>query len=293
MTVQELQALIVRSLPDMPRRLALAARYIVDHPDEVLVHSMRDLASRASVAPATLKRLVQTLQFGSWADFRAVYARQLRSAPDAYAERARRALHSSGFSALLQESFAAQRINLDNAAGVNLPEAFSRSAKLLGEADRVFIASFMSCRGPGLTFAYLCRMLRDNVFLLGDGTSPLAADLALLQPTDAILTINFQPYAREADIIVRAVDESGAKLVCVSDSRATHLTRVAQETLIFPVEGPSFFPSLTAAHALVETLAIAMLTHLGDRATQRIRHIEDAYYASGTYSQTNILRKVD
>lgn len=293
MTVQELQALIVEMLPDMPRQLALAARYIADHPDEVLVHSMRDLASRASVAPATLQRLVQTLKFGSWADFRAVYARQLRSAPDAYAERASRALDRSGLSGLLQESFAAQRANLDHAAGVNPPEALARSAAILAEADRVFISAFMSCRGPGLTFAYLCRMLRDNVFFLGGEGSPLAADLALLRPEDAVLTINFQPYGREIDGVASAVGESGAKLVCLSDSRATQVTRVARETLIFPVEGPSFFPSLTAAHALVESLAIAVLTHLGDSATRRIRLIEEAYYASGTYSQTNNHRKVD
>ncbi|WP_127902929.1 MurR/RpiR family transcriptional regulator [Solirhodobacter olei] len=293
MTFQELQALIIENLPRMPRQVATAARHIADHPDEVLVHSMRDLASRASVSPATMLRLAQALEFGSWADFRAVYAGELRSAPDAYAERASRALDRSGFSILLQESFSAQRANLDHAAGVNEPEVFARSAEILAGADRVFISAFMSCRGPGLTFTYLCRMLRDNVMLLGGEATPLAADLALLRSSDAVLTINFQPYGQEIDKVARAVAESGAKLICLSDSRATQVTRVATETLIFPVEGPSFFPSLTAAHLLVESLAISILKHLGDEAIQRIRKIENAYYDSGTYSAANSPRKVN
>lgn len=291
MTLQELHALIVETLPAMPRQVAQAARHIADHPDEVLIHSMRDLASRAGVSPATLLRLAQSLRFDGWAEFRAVYAQDLRRAPEAYAERASRALDRSGVSALLQESFVAQRANLDHTVGVNPPEAFARSAALLAAADRVFISAFMSCRGPGLTFAYLCRMLRDNVFLLGGDASPLAADLALLRPTDAVLTINFQPYGQEIDKIASAVADSGAKLVCLSDSRATQATRVAAETLLFSVEGPSFFPSLTAAHLLVESLAISILAHLGEEATRRIRQIENAYYTSGTYSAVNNQRR--
>lgn len=293
MTVDELNSLIVAMLLDLPRQVGHAGRYIVDHPDVVLVHSMRDLATQASVSPATLMRLVQALGFEGWSDFRAVYAAELRRAPAAYADRASRALDGSDMPALLKESFAAHRANLDHAAGINPPEVFSRAAAILAEADRVVISAFMSCRGPGLTFAYLCRMLRDDVSILGGEASSLAADLALLRSGDAVLSINFQPYGQEIDKVARAVAESGARLVCLSDSQATQVTRVADETLIFPVEGPSFFPSITAAHALVESLIVSLLAHLGDPATERIRKVERALYDSGTYSSVHNSRKAD
>jgi len=263
--------------------------------DAVLAHSMRVSWRRGSgVSPATLLRLTQALGLQRLGpSFARSMSANCAVTPDAYADRASRALDRSGLPSLLEESFAAHRANLDHAAGVNLPEVFARAAKILAGADRVFISAFMSCRGPGLTFAYLCKMLRDDVAFLGGEATSLDSDLALLRPGDAVLSINFQPYGHEIDKVARAVAESGAQLICLSDSRATQATRVAAETLIFPVEGPSFFPSITAAHALVESLIVTLLAHLGDEATARIRQIETALYQSGTYSSVNNQRKED
>lgn len=293
MTVEELNKTILDLLPDMSRQISQAGRYVMDHPDEVLILSMRDLASHAGVAPTTLLRMSQALGFESWTEFRAIYVARLRQAPEAYADRADRAVDQSAMPDLIQESFQAHRANLDHTAGINSAESFAHAAKVLAEADRVYISAFMSCRGPGLTFAYLCRMLRDDVTFLGGEGSALETDLALLGPKDAVLTINFQPYGREIDKVARAVSESGAQLICLSDSRATPVTCVAAETLIFPIEGPSFFPSITAAHALVESLIISLLSHLGDDATKRIRKIESALYKEGAYNPvTSSKRKV-
>ena len=134
-----------------------------------------------------------------------------------------------------------------------------------------------------MTFAYLCRMLRNNVALLGAEATSLGVDLALLRSSDTVLSINFDPYGHETTQIARAIESTGATLICLSDSRATPLTRLAAETLIFPVDGPSFFPSIAAAQVLVEALIAAVLTQLGPEATARIGHIEKALYDSGTY----------
>lgn len=284
MTLEELHNRIIDGLPSMPRQVALAARYVVDHPEDVPLISMRDLATRAGVSPATLIRLSQTLDFGSWADFRALHVDHIRQTPVPYTERATRALARDGVGALVAESFVAYRANLDQAEWANPPEVFARAAAYIVQAERVFISAFMSCRGPGLTFAYLCRMLRNNVALLGAEATALGVDLALLRPTDTVVSINFDPYSREIRQLGRAIETSGATLICLSDSRATPLTRLAAETLVFPVDGPSFFPSITAAQALVETLVLSVLTALGPDAATRIGHIEKALYDSGTYT---------
>ncbi len=287
MTLAELHARIVASVPDLPKQVALAARYVVDHPDDVPLISMRDLAARAGVSPATLLRFSQMLGFSSWADFRELHVSHLRQTPVPYTERATRALSRNGAEALVAESFRAYRANLDHTEWANPPEVFARAAKHLVGAERVFISAFMSCRGPGMTFAYLCRMLRNNVTLLGAEATALGVDLALLRRGDTVLSINFDPYGHEIEQIARAIEATGATLICLSDSRATALTRLAAETLIFPVDGPSFFPSIAAAQALVEALIAAVLSELGPEATARIGQIEQALYESGTYVSLN------
>ena len=51
-----LTAKIVAAFPDMPAQLRTAARYILDHPGDVALLSMREQARQAGVQPATMTR---------------------------------------------------------------------------------------------------------------------------------------------------------------------------------------------------------------------------------------------
>lgn len=274
---------MISQIETLPRRLADGARYLIDHPDDVVLLSMREIANRAGVAPATLVRLARTLDFADWSQLRAVYAESFRTGPARYADKAVEAVKQDKGSGLLAETFKAQEASLAYALESNSAADIAVAAKTLAHAERLYVAAFMSCRGPGLTFTYLCKMLRPNVELLGSEGSSLVADLAMLTERDAVLSINFQPYAREIDMVAEGIRSSGAKLVSLSDSRATPLQPHASTSLLFSAESPSFFPSVISAVGVVEGLAAAMLTELQDTAMERIGTIEEQLYASGSY----------
>lgn len=271
-------------IPSLSRRVEDGARYILDHPDDVVALSMRDVARRAGVSPATLTRLTDAIGLKSWAELKALHVDHFRRVPPAYADRAAELISRDNSGELIRACFAAAKANLDHTQGANAVNDFTAAAATLASARRVFISAFLSCRGPGHTFAYLARMLRDNVVMLGEGSS-LAADLQSLGPEDAVLSVNFRPYGREIDQVAEAVRASGARLVCLTDSRATPLTPAAQSVLIFAPESPSFFPSLSAATAAVEALLAAMLASMGEEARARIGKIEQQLYTSGTYAR--------
>ena len=274
---------IMERLPEMTPQLALGARFIVDHPDTMVMSSMREIAGRVGVAPATLLRLARILGYEDWSSFRDVYVEHFRSSSPHYAEKADALSKRHGIPALVDEVTRAQVAALQHAASANTPESIDAAAKILGRARRIFVAAFMSCRAPGLAFTYICRLFRSDVTLLGaDGTS-LVADLAALRSDDAILSINFLPYSREIHLVADAVAGSGAALVSIADSRVTPLSQHARSILLFGAESPSFFPSITSAVALVESVAAAMLAHAGDGAVTRVRAVEKALYSSGSY----------
>jgi len=283
MTMKAFQELLVAALPDAPAQVQRGARYVLDHPDDVVIYSMREVAERAAVSPATLVRLANLLGFEKWSGVRLVHSENLRSAPAAYIDRARDAVGRTDRD-LVQETFVSHQANLAHTEAVNGDEAIRDAAEALAQADRVFVSAFMSCRAPGHTFVYLGRILRDDVMLLGTESSSLPADLLTLREGDMVLSINFQPYGREILQVAEAVKRSGAGLVCLSDSRASPLTPLADHVLLFGPNGPSFFPSITAATALVESLLAAMLACLGEAAQDRIGGIERALYDSGTYT---------
>jgi DNA-binding MurR/RpiR family transcriptional regulator len=274
---------IMQRLPEMTPQVALGARFIVDHPDTMVMSSMREIAGRVGVAPATLLRLARMLGHDDWSGFRDVYVEHFRSSSPHYAEKADALSKRQGIPALVDEVTRAQVAALQHAASANTPESIDAAAKVLGRARRIFVAAFMSCRAPGLAFTYICRLFRSDVTLLGADGASLVADLADLRSDDAVLSINFLPYAREIHLVASAVARSGAALVSIADSRVTPLSQHARSILLFGAESPSFFPSITSAVALVESVAAAMLAHAGDGAVTRVRAVEKALYSSGSY----------
>ena len=283
MTVRALSERIIERLPEMTPQLALGARFIVDHPDAMVISSMREIAGRVGVAPATLLRLARVLGHEDWSRFRDVYVEYFRSSSPHYAEKADALSKRQGVPHLVDEVMRAQAAALQHAASANTPDAIDAAAKILSRAPRIFVAAFMSCRAPGLAFTYICRLFRSNVMLLGSEGASLVADLADIRSDDAVLSINFVPYARDIRLVGDAVARSGASLVSVADSRVTPLSQYAKSILLFGAESPSFFPSITSAVALVESVAAAMLAHAGDGAVSRVRAVEKGLYSSGSY----------
>ncbi len=279
----ELSERIVARLPDMTRQLALSARFIVDHPDSVVMASMREIAGRIGVAPATLLRLARMLGYRDWSDLRDVYVEHFSSSAPHYGDKADALSKRQAASELIDEVAHAQRAALQHSATANSADDVDAAARILSRAERIFVAAFMSCRAPGMAFTYICRLFRSNVTLLGAEGTSLAADLADLQPADAVLAINFVPYSRDIHLVADAVARSRASLVSIADSRATPLSARARSILVFAPQSPSFFPSITGAVALVESLAAAMLAHGGKAAARRVRSIEQSLYSSGSY----------
>jgi len=51
--------------PSLSPQLRLAARHVLDRPDDVALMSMRGIAADAGVHPTTLTRLARALDFGT------------------------------------------------------------------------------------------------------------------------------------------------------------------------------------------------------------------------------------
>src|SRR5258707_12348074 len=65
-------------------QLQEAARWVIDHPADVALLSLREQARRAGIAPATLTRLAQRLGLRGYDGARKVYADAVRGRPDTH-----------------------------------------------------------------------------------------------------------------------------------------------------------------------------------------------------------------
>jgi DNA-binding MurR/RpiR family transcriptional regulator len=268
--------------PAMSRQLQIGARFLLERPEEVATASMRAIAGRAGVTPVTLVRLARALGFGDWKELRRPFVERLRPARIPYSARAEDLVKRKSPGALAHESFAEHAANLAATEAMNAPGEISEIAALLARARRIYVAGFRSCHALAVGFVYVYRLFRPEVFLVG-GALGIELELRALGAGDAVIVLGFAPYSRECALVIEAAHRAGARRIAVTDSDVSPLALGADRVLRFAHAGPSFFPSIAAASALLEALLAQLLARGGKPALDRLRGAERELESLGAY----------
>jgi DNA-binding MurR/RpiR family transcriptional regulator len=268
--------------PAMSRQLQIGARFLLERPEEVATASMRAIAGRAGVTPVTLVRLARALGFGDWKGLRRPFVERLKPARISYSARAEDLVKRKSPASLAHESFAAHAANLSATEAMNAPREIAETAALLARARRVHVAGFRSCHALAAGFVYVYRLFRPDVFLVG-GALGIEHELRALGASDAVIVLGFAPYSRECALVIEAAQRAGARRVAVTDSDVSPLALGADRVLRFAHAGPSFFPSIAAASALLESLLAVLLARGGKTALGRLRAAERELETLGAY----------
>jgi DNA-binding MurR/RpiR family transcriptional regulator len=77
--------------------------------------------------------------------------------------------------------------------------------------------------------------------------------------------------------------DRGARVIAISDSRSSPLARGAACLLLIPTQSPQFFPSYTAAVAVLETLAAFIVAGGDKRTVAKIADVERFRYSADIY----------
>ncbi len=269
--------------PAMSRELQKGARFLLERPEEVATASMRALASRAGVTPVTLVRLARALGFDEWQALRQPFVERLRPAAMPYSAKAEDLVRRRSPAALAHESFAAHAANLAATESLNAPGDIAAAAALIARARRVYVAGFRSCHPLAASFVYVYRLFRPDVVLVGGGALGLELELRSLASNDAVVQLGFAPYSRESALVAEAAARAKASRIAVTDSELSPLALGADRVLRFAHAGPSFFPSIAAASALLESLLAVLLARGGKSALARLRAAERELETLGAY----------
>ncbi|WP_179400991.1 MurR/RpiR family transcriptional regulator [Burkholderia guangdongensis] len=278
----QLAALIRTRFSELSPQFQAGAAFLLDHPDEVAVSSMRKVAERAQVQPASLVRLSQQLGFPGWNELRDLFVQRVRTRPEPLTSRARTLVNASAKDALARDLLAAHQHNLDATAAHNV-RATVEAARLLRRASHVHVAGFRSCYPVAFGFVYGYRLFRSSVSLLTGEAGTLEMQLRGIERGSATVVVSFAPYSVEAARVAEAAQESGSKLIAITDSAVSPIALNADSTLIFSHDSPSFFPSLVAATAIAESLVAHLLALEGADAVRQLEMAEQALHAKGAY----------
>jgi len=262
---------------DLSPQLQRAAMLLETHQRDIALLSMRDLARRCDLPPATFSRLARALGFDDFAALRDICVNHLRQQADGFAGRASALQGDAGDGSAGTSD--AERIGM--AIGAHIQAAFSPAnvaaldtvAAALCKARRVYLLGARSCLALTHAFGYAAQLFDDKVTLCAGSGNTLADPLRFCGDGDIVIAVTFDPYTREVIEAMQYAHARGARLVYVTDSAIAPGAELAWQQLVAPVAIPSFFHSLAAPLALLDALLMTWFRHAGPKA---LAHLADS-----------------
>ena len=273
---------ILERFPGLSPKLQAAARFVVDHPNEVVIASMRALAQRAGAQPATLVRLAQQLGYAGWPQLKSAFAQDMGLHTETYGQRAKNLAVRGRDANLPSELFTVQRQNL-SVTEAQCAAALRETARTLKRATVVHVAGFRASFPVAFALFYGYRLFRDSVQLIDGQGGSLETQLRPVGRRDVVVVVSFAPYSREAMRVVEHARAARAHVLALTDSGASPLALAADRALLFCVDSPSFFPSAAAGVALAEALLEQLVVDGGGAVIRQIDRVERRLFESGAY----------
>ena len=286
---EEVLEQLLDEFDQLPAQLQLCARYLIDHPHEVGLQSMRTLAANAEVHPNSFVRLARHLGFDGYDAMRERFRDFVRagigSSPDRVAW-LREMDRKGGSTAVFGSMAEACLDNLEKMFAQQSIKDLERAADWMIEARRVYVLGLGLAYPLAYNFWYVARMGFDHFILSPRHGSLPSDDIIRMDGRDCLLAMTFQPYRRDTLAAVKQAKEMGARIIGITDSSAATLCREADLGLVAPTHTPQFFQSNAAVAALLETLCALLVVRGGDAASAAVEAFHSARWEENIYDES-------
>ncbi|MGN6768841.1 MAG: MurR/RpiR family transcriptional regulator [Rhizobiaceae bacterium] len=245
-------------------RMRKAARYAIDNPEDIALHSMREVAKRAKVQHNVMLRLARELGFDSYDWFRERFRNLLVNNQHVdWLGKAKllRQNYPQGPSGSLLPEYLSQEIdNLQQSFGPQAVEELDRAVKILSNASNIYVVGLRSLFPAAYYFHYVCRLFTDKTILLTGTGGTFADELRRVGEEDALMVFSYVPYTKDAVRAVNFASSRGAHVVSVTDSKVSPVVVKQGACLITANTSASLFASVLPALAVAQLLATLMVS---------------------------------
>lgn len=274
-------ALIAQRFPELSQQLQRAARWVLDHPEEVALLSMREQARLADVAPATMTRLAQALGLGGFDNLRAAYVANLRAASAGLARQAAPRLANGDAGRGMLAALSRHLEALNAPATI---DAIDAAADCITLSRRVHVLGLRASHSVAWHLYYALSLVTPDARFLDAPGATGADPLHEGDAQDTLIVVGLRPYARATVALTDLARGRGLRVVALTDSENSPLAaRGDPATLVAPTGAPGFLHAMTPAFALAEALAAQCAARLGEAALARLRALDAQNAALDTF----------
>ena len=273
------------ALPDLPKKLAVAAKYALEHPDRMALESMRKTAADVGVTSTTMLRLARQIGFNSYDEFKASFQAEL--VQGGFGERAGALRQPTPGSdpELSDRIFSAAADNIERARQTLSQADLRKAAALMRAAPEIYLVGSGSLFWLAAMMKNTGNMILPNLRLVGAEYSVAAEAMGLAGPDDVVICFGMNPVAQRTLDAMRFARDRGAHTVAITDKPSSRLVDGAMYAFVSDSSSPHYYPSAAPMMVVVEALLATVVAEGDGSELARIRAFEAMRRESGKYAE--------
>lgn len=274
-----------REAGQMAPRLKLVAKYIIDHPLDFGLDSIRETARKCGVSTYTLVRLAEQMGFAGYEELREPFRHALVSSTH-MAERPAwiDSMRSAGALGQVQADAALNSMAIVQRSLERLsPEQLERAVSLMLGARTVFLTSVRSTYALAYYLHYIGRMALPSMELIPRHMNSAIDDLSDADERDVLIALTFTPYSREVIEACKFAQRRGTKIILISDFDVISSEFQPEITLIASIISTHHFGCYAGAMAVLDVLLAGLVEKGGKSARARIEGYESLRRQNNAY----------
>ncbi len=264
-TYDALRETIARRYPDLSNRLQMIAEFALEHPTDMALGTVAEVATRAKVQPSAIVRFAHAIGYGGFTELQQVFrSRLVAGAAPSYRERIDRLRRNGRFRdhnsphELLSRFASEGTVSLDNLQECVHEADLARAIGLMGNAYTNYVLGLGGSFPVAAHLTYVLRRLGRRAVLL-DGLGNVLTDHALTATRkDALIAISFRPYNRETVQLVPEFVARGIPIIAVTDSLLSPIVTGASVVFEIPDMPEAVLRTMVAPMCLVQALAVGL-----------------------------------
>lgn len=288
-TTAGLEATLSRKFRELSPQLQRAARYIIENPQDVATHSLRQIARRSDLTPPTYSRLARSIGLEDYESLKEICRSELKRNTFSLSQRAAAMTETSPGQAQGSAGTFAER-HLYSTIG-NLHHmlekldlaALADTADCLARAGHVGLLGALSSRAALEYMHHMVSIAHPGWTMIRPESEAPGTFITGISNDTVILVVSINPYVERTIRMAELAHERGAEIIAISDDIASPVLKHAHRAFLVPTESPQFFPSYAGILTLLEILTGMLVRRWGEDANRRIDDVEKMSHAIGDY----------
>jgi DNA-binding MurR/RpiR family transcriptional regulator len=262
---EALRAEIARRHARFSDRLKVIAEFALDHPTDMALGTVAEVAQRAKVQPSAIVRFARALGYAGFTEIQQVFrSRLVASVAPSYKERIAGLRRDGRFRdtktprAVLARFASEGTVSLEILQDSVPEKDLARAISILGDAHTIYVLGLGGSFPVAAHLTYVLRKLGRRVVLLDGLGSALGEQASSATPQDALIAISFKTYNPDTTRLFPELLARKVPAVVITDSLLSPLVEGAKVVFEIPDMPEAALRTMVAPMCLAQSLAVGL-----------------------------------